>query len=66
MADSNNVASTSAAAVMDSMNVVEAPRKIKRRPARKQQEAEKKALEMTGQTYNSWYHKVKQRKSRPF
>lgn len=32
-------------------------RMVKRKPARKQQAAEKKALEQTGQTYNSWYHK---------
>ncbi|GAA5988057.1 hypothetical protein JCM11641_007912 [Rhodosporidiobolus odoratus] len=31
--------------------------KVKRRPARKQQAAEKKQLEQTGQTYNVWYHK---------
>lgn len=32
-------------------------RTIKRRPARKQEEAEKTPLEQSGSTYNVWYHK---------
>jgi hypothetical protein len=46
-----------AALQAQSQEVAAIRRKIKRRPARKQEEAEKTPLEQSGSTYNVWYHK---------